>query len=252
VSPSIASLLTAGSARTGQACGFLGPGTRLGTAAITFVSAPRATGMASGFALSRAAASQTRHQATHIYAELDSGAALRARRELERRATFDPLTECHNRASTMATLAEELRVARPGQLALIYVDLDRFKGVNDTFGHGVGDEVLVMVAERLRAATRQSGTRTHDLVGRIGGDEFLLLIRALPDPELAVCVARRVSESLARPLEVSCGKIELAASIGVAWPKEEAVTPDELIRRADEAMYRSKAERRGLPVFAAR
>jgi diguanylate cyclase (GGDEF)-like protein len=250
VSPRIASLLTDGSARTGEVCGFLGPGAPRGRLSFAFVSTPRASGMPSGFVLSRESTSQTRHHSTHLYAELDTSDALKARRELERRASIDALTDCHNRASTMAALERDLRVARPGQLALIYVDLDRFKSINDTFGHGVGDEVLVMVAERLKAATRQSGTRVHDVVGRLGGDEFLLLIRGLPDPELAVRVATRVSESLARPLEVSCGKVKLAASIGVAWPEEDAVSPDELIRRADEAMYRSKAERRGLPVLA--
>jgi len=181
---------------------------------------------------------------------LDITDSARAREELERRATFDSLTHCHNRRSILSALENELDSPRRAELAVLYIDLDHFKQINDTLGHAAGDEVLVMVSERLRAATRRGQSRTDDIVGRLGGDEFLLLIRGLPVPEIALGVARCVRESLTAPLELACGGVELSASMGVAWVGDEAIGADELIRHADEAMYRSKEQHQGLPVLA--
>ena len=181
---------------------------------------------------------------------LDVTDSARAREELERRATYDGLTNCHNRSSVLAALERELEGSTRAEMAVVYVDLDRFKQVNDSLGHAVGDDVLVMVAERLRAATRHGTGRTDDIVGRLGGDEFLLLIRGLPEPELAMSVAGRIRESLRSPLELASGKLELSASLGVAWAGDQEISADELIKRADEAMYRSKEQRQGEPVLA--
>jgi diguanylate cyclase (GGDEF)-like protein/PAS domain S-box-containing protein len=185
-----------------------------------------------------------------ITSVLDVTDSARARQELEHRATFDSLTHCHNRSSILDALERELEAATRTETAVVYVDLDRFKQVNDTLGHAAGDDVLVMVAERLKAATRHGGNRTEDSVGRLGGDEFLLLIRGLPEPEIAMGVATRVRESLVAPLELPCGKVELSASLGVAWADAQTTSADQLIRRADEAMYRSKEQRQGRPVLA--
>ncbi len=177
---------------------------------------------------------------------LDVTDSARAREELEKRATFDELTGCHNRSSILAALERELERDGPGDTAVVYVDLDKFKPINDTLGHAAGDEVLIALAERLQLASRDS-----DLVGRLGGDEFIVVVHEVPAPRVAMVVAERICRSLASPFEVSGGSAELRASVGVACSAAEAVPAEELIRRADAAMYESKAEGRGQAVLAA-
>ncbi len=171
---------------------------------------------------------------------LDVTDSARARADLERRATFDSLTHAHNRSSIMGALERELEGPNRSQVAVVYVDLDGFKELNDTHGHDAGDEALVVVVERLKRATRAA-----DVIGRLGGDEFLVLVCGLPEPELAMGVAGRIRESLESPLELSAGSIELGASIGVAHAEDEAIGAAELVKRADAAMYRSKEQRQG-------
>jgi diguanylate cyclase (GGDEF)-like protein/PAS domain S-box-containing protein len=166
----------------------------------------------------------------------------RVRRELEKRATFDALTGAHNRSSIIAALAAELEVS--ADTGVVYVDLDRFKSVNDTFGHPAGDEVLVQVAERLKAAMRSS-----DELGRLGGDEFLILLRGVRGRAVAMEAARRISHALCGTCELPAGTVELCASVGVAVAVA-AVGAEELIEQADTAMYRSKEQRLGIPVLA--
>ena len=179
-----------------------------------------------------------------IASVLDVTDDARARRELEKRAALDALTGAHNRASIMDAVARELDES--SETGVIYVDLDRFKSVNDTFGHAAGDEVIVGVADRLKAAMRSS-----DEVGRLGGDEFLVLLRGVPNLEEAIRAARRISESLRGTYRFPGGSFELCASIGVAFVEDPAVTAEQLVQRADAAMYRSKEQRHGLPVLAA-
>lgn len=181
-----------------------------------------------------------------IATALDITDSARAREELERRATFDHLTRCHNRPSILAALQHDLEGENRAETAVVFVDLDNFKAVNDTLGHATGDEALVSVVERLNSATR-----ADDKIGRLGGDEFLLLIHGLPEPDVALGVAQRICELLDTPLELSCGPVELRASIGVAWPGDESIATEELVKRADEAMYRSKGQRQGKPMLAA-
>jgi diguanylate cyclase (GGDEF)-like protein/PAS domain S-box-containing protein len=166
----------------------------------------------------------------------------RVRRELEQRATFDALTGAHNRSSIIAALAAELEAS--ADTGVVYVDLDRFKAVNDTFGHPAGDEVLVQVAERLKAAMRSS-----DALGRLGGDEFLIVLRAVRGRAVAMEAAKRISEALRGTCELPAGSVELCASVGVAVA-DAAVGAEELIEQADTAMYRSKEQRLGIPVLA--
>jgi diguanylate cyclase (GGDEF)-like protein/PAS domain S-box-containing protein len=176
---------------------------------------------------------------------LDITDSARARQELEHRATFDPLTLCYNRASVLSTLEHELE--REGAIitGVVYVDLDRFKPVNDRLGHAAGDELLVLVAERLRQASRDS-----DVAGRLGGDEFLIVLREIPGADMAMRAAGRICEALCDTFELSSGKVELSASIGVACSHDRALTAEDLVKRADAAMYRSKEHGQCVPVLA--
>jgi diguanylate cyclase (GGDEF)-like protein/PAS domain S-box-containing protein len=176
---------------------------------------------------------------------LDVTESVRARRELERRATFDALTRCHNRSSILSEVEQELELDGSPDTAVIYVDLDRFKPVNDSLGHAAGDELLRLVAERLKVASR-----ANDLVGRLGGDEFLILLRDIPGRHIAMRVAQRISESLSRPFDLSGGPVRLGASVGVACTGSDAITAEELVKRSDWAMYRSKQAHESLPVLA--
>ncbi|HXW59765.1 MAG TPA: diguanylate cyclase [Solirubrobacteraceae bacterium] len=176
---------------------------------------------------------------------LDITDSARARRELEKRATFDALTRCLNRQSILGGLQHELEREDETNTAVVYVDLDKFKPVNDTLGHAAGDEVLVQVADQLRIASR-----SDDAVGRLGGDEFLVLLRSIPGPDAAMQVAQRICDSLCTTFQLSNGPVELSASIGVAWTNGGTPTADELVKRADAAMYESKEHRDGQPVLA--
>lgn len=165
--------------------------------------------------------------------------------ELEDKATFDMLTRCYNRGSAMAALDRILAEQGSGRTGVIFVDLDNFKPVNDMLGHAAGDELLVSVARRLAAAIRD-----QDIVGRIGGDEFLVVCPSIGGPDDALVVARRIGESLMGEITLAAGTIDLRASIGVAC-SGPAMTPDALVARADLAMYHSKRQAQGQPVFYA-
>lgn len=166
----------------------------------------------------------------------------RMRAELEDRATFDALTQCMNRASIMEELGALLD--RGVELGVVFVDLDGFKNVNDKFGHVVGDGVLVEAAARLRSALRGG-----DLIGRVGGDEFLVVCPGLRELKSVVSVATRVSQMLLRDIEVYDTRVRLKASTGVAMA-HPGVDVDALVASADRAMYASKREGRGKPVAA--
>jgi diguanylate cyclase (GGDEF)-like protein/PAS domain S-box-containing protein len=168
----------------------------------------------------------------------------RMREELTAKATFDVLTGCHNRAATMAFIEQALRDTSEST-AVLFVDLDNFKPVNDTLGHGAGDELLVLTADRLNGVLRR-----NDIVGRIGGDEFLIVSRGLRSHDAALAMGERVREALSSPVVLSAGPVSLCASIGVACA-EDGDDVASLIRRADEAMYRSKQDGRGRPVMRA-
>ncbi|HEX5225674.1 MAG TPA: diguanylate cyclase [Solirubrobacteraceae bacterium] len=176
---------------------------------------------------------------------LDVTDSARARSELERRATYDTLTGCHNRSSILGALQAELEREASSGIGVVYVDLDEFKPVNDRLGHAAGDELLVMVAERLAHASRDS-----DLVGRLGGDEFLIVLREMPGQEVAMLVAERICGLLASPFELSCGEVGLRGSVGVACAQRGEIGAEDLVREADAAMYVSKAAGRGRPVLA--
>jgi diguanylate cyclase (GGDEF)-like protein/PAS domain S-box-containing protein len=180
-----------------------------------------------------------------ITSVLDITDSVRARQELEKRATFDALTGAYNRPSILDSAQRELDRDDATMTAVIYVDLDQFKPVNDNLGHAAGDELLILVAERLNVASRG-----EDDAGRLGGDEFLILLRDIPGPEVAMRVAHRICESLGSAFALPSGAVELRASAGVACARAGEITAEELVKRADAAMYLSKDQGRGLPVLA--
>jgi diguanylate cyclase (GGDEF)-like protein len=159
--------------------------------------------------------------------------------ELRRQASYDPLTGLLNRRGISKHLLQALSHAdRTGRRAgALIVDLDRFKAMNDSLGHAIGDAILKEVATRLR-----STVRAGDSVGRIGGDEFLVVLEALNSADEALIVATKVSESLNGVFAPDGGTpIPLGASIGAAVYPDHAKTARELMALADRAMYRAKA-----------
>jgi len=158
------------------------------------------------------------------------------RHELELRASTDTLTGCLNRAAIFEFLDLALRSARESGVgvAAIFVDLNRFKEVNDSHGHAVGDKALLWAAACIRGSIR-----TGDAIGRLGGDEFLVVCPEVPNIESVHPVARRISDSLG-PVEIGEGRLELGASVGLAWTDGTDESPDALTARADRAMYESK------------
>ena len=165
---------------------------------------------------------------------------------LYRQAHFDPLTQLPNRALFRDRLAQELAAAATGLTrgALMYVDLDHFKRVNDTLGHSAGDQLLSVVAHRLKACTKDG-----DTVARLGGDEFTVLLRNVGDAETARSIADRVIRSLALPANLGGREYQMRASVGVTLFPDDSVDLEEVIRHADLAMYRAKAQGRGRAIF---
>ena len=159
----------------------------------------------------------------------------------EHQSLHDSLTGLPNRARLSERLdAASDRQADGKALAVLFVDLDDFKGVNDTGGHARGDELLVLVARRLESAVRDG-----DLVARLGGDEFAVLLERVEDRTAAVDVARRVLAELRRPFELEDRQVVISASVGIALRETpvDPADPHELLSRADLAMY--VAKRRG-------
>jgi len=165
---------------------------------------------------------------------------------LYRQAHFDPLTQLPNRALFRDRLAQELAAAATGLTrgALMYVDLDHFKRVNDTLGHSAGDQLLSVVAHRLKACTKEG-----DTVARLGGDEFTVLLRNVGDAETARSIADRVIRSLALPANLGGRDYQMRASVGVTLFPDDSVDLEDVIRHADLAMYRAKAQGRGRAIF---
>jgi len=166
--------------------------------------------------------------------------------ELQQAARHDPLTGVINRTGFFEVLrnAAARRASDPSDahVGVLYVDLDRFKAVNDERGHRAGDQVLSIVAQRLVDAVRAG-----DVVARLGGDEFAVVCPDFQTRDHLVLVAERVIARVAEPMTVEGAPIQIGASIGVAYaPVSEAATnPDELVDEADRALYRAKSDGRG-------
>ena len=179
------------------------------------------------------------------FEDVTEAAELRA--ELERRATVDDLTGCLNRAAVLSHLDALLSRGGTGT-AVVFIDLDGFKHVNDTFGHEAGDQLLSSAAGRLRGAMRP-----NDVVGRLGGDEFLVVLGDVAGTEQAMDVAHRLAAVLGEPVEVA-GSVPMSirSSMGVAWTDgaEPTCDADSLTAAADRAMYQSKRTGACEPVYA--
>jgi len=170
--------------------------------------------------------------------------SVRLRDQLERRATYDELTGLCNRSAVLAELEARLSGQRHvgAGVAVVFVDLDRFKAVNDALGHAAGDRLLVATSRRLQGAVRDG-----DMVGRIGGDEFLVVASRVGSSAEALRVAGRLAGALRAPAD-DAGAPTATASIGVAWT-DEPLAPDALVAAADAAMYVAKAAHDGRPVL---
>ncbi|ALL12442.1 putative bifunctional diguanylate cyclase/phosphodiesterase [Caulobacter henricii] len=166
----------------------------------------------------------------------------RAEAQIARLAHYDPLTELPNRVLFQKDLGEALsRRARSGdKLAVHFIDLDRFKSVNDTLGHPLGDALLRIAAERLRGCVRDG-----DTVARLGGDEFAVVQTGLADLTGATRLAERVVEAMAAPFDLQGHQVMIGASVGVSVAPSDGDDADELLKKADMALYRAKADGRG-------
>jgi diguanylate cyclase (GGDEF)-like protein len=156
----------------------------------------------------------------------------------------DGLTGLPNRQAFLETLERALANARGLALAVIFLDLDGFKRVNDTLGHGVGDHLLQAVADRLKQCTRSSDTlarpRGDSEIARLGGDEFTILLRDIERPENAVAVAQRIRDTLKRPFTIAMNEISVTASMGISFYPDDASDAASLLKYADTAMYHAK------------
>jgi diguanylate cyclase (GGDEF)-like protein len=165
---------------------------------------------------------------------------------LHRQAHYDPLTALPNRLLFLDRLNQELTSATAGlgRGALLYIDLDHFKRVNDTVGHAAGDQLLIIVAQRLRSCVKDG-----DTVARLGGDEFTVILRNVVDPDAARSVAERIIDSLQLPVNIGGKDHYVAASIGITLFPDDGRSIEELMRNADTAMYRAKDLGRGRAMF---
>lgn len=165
----------------------------------------------------------------------------KARELINQQANFDPLTDLPNRRLMSDRLDQLIKLAgRTNKfVAVIYLDLDNFKEINDSRGHDFGDTLLRQAAERLRSEVRES-----DTVARIGGDEFVILLGGLDRPESADLIVQQLLKTIARPVEIDGQEIYMTASFGVALYPNDSADAKGLILAADQAMYAAKAQGR--------
>lgn len=156
---------------------------------------------------------------------------------LAHEATHDPLTELANRTLVLDSLAEALSGAGRAELTtLLFIDLDKFKVINDSLGHSVGDKVLRIAGERLRR-----GIGENDLVGRLGGDEFVVVTAEITEPHEIKALAEHLREALTEPITVNGRQLHIDASIGIVTAaNDDTRTAEDLLRDADVAMYQAK------------
>ncbi len=161
----------------------------------------------------------------------------RAEEQIEFQAYHDPLTQLPNRRMFVERLELSLLAAKRarGNVAVLFIDLDRFKTINDTLGHTVADAVLMEIASRLKSCVRQT-----DTVARYGGDEFTIILPDLHQPEDAAQVAEKILERVVQPVLAGATAIEVSVSIGIAVHPYDGTDIDTLLRNADDAMYRAK------------
>jgi diguanylate cyclase (GGDEF)-like protein/PAS domain S-box-containing protein len=165
----------------------------------------------------------------------------RAEERIAHMARHDALTDLPNRTLLRERLEYELKRVHRGQcLAVLCLDLDHFKSVNDTLGHPIGDELLKVVADRLRRCTRE-----HDTIARLGGDEFAIIMTAMEQPTDAAALSKRVRDAITKPYNLDGHQIVADISIGISVAPLDATEPDQLLKNADMALYGAKADGRG-------
>jgi diguanylate cyclase (GGDEF)-like protein len=165
----------------------------------------------------------------------------RAEERIVHMARHDALTDLPNRTMLRERLDHELKRVKRGEcLAVLCLDLDHFKSVNDTLGHPIGDELLKVVAERLRRCTREP-----DTIARLGGDEFAIIMTGMERPTDAVALAKRIRESITKPYHIDGHQILADISIGISLSPIDASEPDQLLKNADMALYGAKGDGRG-------
>lgn len=162
-----------------------------------------------------------------------------AHQQLEQIAFYDPLTGLPNRRLFRERLSEELDRCRSNRtrLALMFLDLDNFKRVNDTLGHDAGDKLLTTITERLLGCVRH-----EDVVCRLGGDEFTVLLSGLESEDPAKQIADKILQRLRQPVDIGKQTVTVTISIGITVAPDHAMSPTELMQKADIAMYRAKAK----------
>jgi diguanylate cyclase (GGDEF)-like protein/PAS domain S-box-containing protein len=185
-------------------------------------------------------------RANEVYAIRDLRERHRAEETIRRLAHHDPLTGLPNRAALRQRLDNVVHESQgvDAPFAVLCLDLDRFKEVNDLNGHGAGDQVLCLAAERMTRALK-----TGEFVGRVGGDEFVILQSDGPQPEAAAALASRLIEAFEQPFEVEGTITEVGASIGIALHPHDGTSAEQLLRNADMALYRAKNHGRGGACF---
>ena len=154
-----------------------------------------------------------------------------------RQANYDTLTQLPNRRLFTDRLEQGIKVAHREKqhLALLFIDLDRFKEVNDTLGHHVGDELLIEAAQRISSCVRES-----DTVARLGGDEFTVILNELSDVSPVGAIGQKIIECLSQPFKLNNEQVFVSGSIGVTVYPEDALTAEELLKNADQAMFAAK------------
>jgi diguanylate cyclase (GGDEF)-like protein len=172
--------------------------------------------------------------------ELDESEAIQQR--LSHLATHDPLTNLPNRVLLFdrANIALARAKREHGKVALLFFDLDEFKRVNDTYGHEVGDQTLVILAQRLKQSLRET-----DTVSRLGGDEFLILVEGVSKPKGLSAICKKLLSNVAKPIAIENAEnnqLKITASIGISLYPQDGQEIDELIKKADAAMYKVKRE----------
>jgi diguanylate cyclase (GGDEF)-like protein len=155
-------------------------------------------------------------------------------------ARHDALTQLPNRVQFLDEMASaEAAIDRGDKVAVLCIDLDHFKGVNDTLGHALGDKVLQQASARLWGATRE-----NDVLARLGGDEYALLLRDIDKPADAAGIAERIVKVMSQPFAIEGHQVVIGASVGIAMAPQDGQTSDELMKNADLALYKAKNEGR--------
>ena len=165
----------------------------------------------------------------------------RAEEKIAHMARHDALTDLPNRVLLHERLEHELKRVKRGEcLAVLCLDLDHFKSVNDTLGHPIGDELLKVVADRLRHCTREP-----DTIARLGGDEFAIIMTAMGQPSDAAVLSRRIRDSITKSYDLDGHRVVIDISIGISVAPLDATDTDQLLKNADMALYGAKADGRG-------